>query len=203
MPHLRWSDGHADEAEYSDCQSCKFDSDGFMLDCSRNGVAKVEVAKRLILQMALMGLNTLMLYTEDTYEIPEQPYFGYMRGRYSQKELQELDQYAQGFGIELIPCIQTLAHLNQMFRWSAFQSVKDVNDIMLAEEPATYELIEQMLRACRNSFSTHKIHIGMDEAWMLGLGNYQIKRGVVPTIEIFCRHLSKVNEICKNMILDL
>ena len=33
-----------------------------------------------------MGLNSLMLYMEDTYEIPEYPYFGHLRGRYSQSD---------------------------------------------------------------------------------------------------------------------
>ena len=35
-----------------------------------------------------------MLYTEDTYEVDNEPYFGYMRGRYSADELRELDDYA-------------------------------------------------------------------------------------------------------------
>ena len=64
-----------------------------MLDCSRNGVMKLSVVKKFIRYMAIMGLDTLMLYTEDTYEIPEYPYFGYMRGRYSCEELKEMDEY--------------------------------------------------------------------------------------------------------------
>ena len=44
-----------------------------MLDCSRNAVPRVEAVKMVLRKMALMGLNTLMLYTEDTYEVPEQP----------------------------------------------------------------------------------------------------------------------------------
>ena len=58
----------------------------------------------------------LMLYTEDTYEVDNQPYFGYLRGRYSQKELREIDDYAFKHGMELIPAIQTLAHLKSIFR---------------------------------------------------------------------------------------
>ena len=79
-----------------------------------------------------MGYDTLMLYTEDTYEIDNQPLFGYMRGRYSQKELKELDVYANQYGIELIPCIQTLAHLNTLFRWPEYEKIQDINDILLA-----------------------------------------------------------------------
>ena len=61
------------------------------------------------------------------------------------KELQELDDYADSLGIELIPCIQTLAHLEQMFRWAKFNEINDCNGILLVDEPKTYELIEKMI----------------------------------------------------------
>ena len=83
---------------------------GVMLDCSRNGVMKPEAVKRMIDCLQKMGYNALELYTEDTFEVEGEPYFGYLRGRYTGAELKELDLYAAAHGIELIPCIQTLAH---------------------------------------------------------------------------------------------
>ena len=65
---------------------------GAMLDMSRNQVMTVAAVKEWMDRQAALGLNMLMLYTEDTYEIPEYPYFGYLRGRYTREELQELDQ---------------------------------------------------------------------------------------------------------------
>lgn len=188
---------HAQEEEYRTVQPAHFKMDGVMLDCSRNGVMKPDVVKKFIRYMALMGLDTLMLYTEDTYEIPEYPYFGYMRGRYSQDELREMDAYAYSFGIELVPCIQTLGHMEKAFRWSCFDNVKDTGDILLCDEPETYSFIEAMVRACRNCFRTKRIHIGMDEAHMMGLGKYLDKHGFEKREEIFCRHLDRVNAICE------
>mgnify|MGYP000936717151 CR=1 FL=1 len=46
-----------------------------MLDCSRNAVFTVEKVKAMIRILAKLGLNRLLLYTEDTYEVPELPYF--------------------------------------------------------------------------------------------------------------------------------
>lgn len=40
-----------------------------MLDCSRNAVFTVEKVKFLIRTLAKLGMNVLMLYTEDTYEV--------------------------------------------------------------------------------------------------------------------------------------
>lgn len=56
---------------------------GTMLDCSRNAVMSVNSLKKWIDITADLGYNTLLLYTEDTYELDDNPYFGYMRGRYT------------------------------------------------------------------------------------------------------------------------
>ncbi len=188
---------NAHREHYSVTQPARFRMDGMMLDCSRNGVMKPEMVKKFIRYMAVMGMDTLMLYTEDTYEIPEYPYFGYLRGRYSCNELKALDDYADGFGIELIPCIQTLAHLDGVMRWPCFDNVRDCDNILLCGEEKTYQLIEAMIKACRNCFRTKQIHVGMDEAIRLGLGKYLERNGYERQEEIFCRHLCRVNEICK------
>lgn len=188
---------HSEQEQYGISQKSCFRMNGVMLDCSRNGVVNMKTAKQMLRYMAFMGLDMLMLYTEDTYEIPEYPYFGYMRGRYTVSEIQELDAYAASLGIELIPCIQTLAHLSATLRWSCFDGIKDNDDILLCGEEKTYEFIEAMIRACRASYKTNRIHIGMDEAFMLGLGQYRVKNGIQNRDEIFCKHLDRVNEICK------
>lgn len=182
---------HLSESNFQIQQNVRFTHNGVMLDCSRNGVMKPGAIKRIIRHMAFMGLDTLMLYTEDTYEVPEYPYFGYMRGRYTQQELRELDAYAQGFGIDLVPCIQTLAHLQCAVRWRAFEDVVDTADILLTDEEKTYALIEAMIQACRNSFASRRIHIGMDEAYLVGLGKYRDKHGETDRTALFCLKRSK------------
>lgn len=107
---------------------------GTMLDCSRNAVMNVNSLKKWIDICAKIGFNTVLLYTEDTYEIPEEPYFGYLRGRYSQAEIKEVDAFAKERGVELIPCIQTLAHVNGIVRWPAFAPIIDTADILLGTD---------------------------------------------------------------------
>jgi hypothetical protein len=168
----------------------------YMQDNSRNAVCNVGTIKKMIRQMALMGYDSLMLYTEDTYEIEEYPYFGYMRGRYSKEELKELVAYGNHYGIELVPCIQTLAHLNAIFQWNAFSEVRDLGDILLCGSEKTYELIEAMVKTCANIFTAKRINIGMDEAEMLGLGKYLRLNGYNDRAEIMMNHLKRVVEIC-------
>ncbi|MDQ8738997.1 beta-N-acetylhexosaminidase [Paenibacillus sp. LHD-38] len=175
----------------------RFDFNGPMLDVSRNAVLKVETVKQMIGYMALMGLNGLMLYAEDTYEIPNQPYFGYMRGRYTLEELKELDDYAVQFGIEIVPCIQTLAHLAQALKWPFASKIRDNHDILLVGEPETYVFIEEMIVAATAPFRSKRIHIGMDESFGLGLGRYLEQHGYRERFAIMNEHVGQVLEITR------
>ena len=114
----------------------------------------------------------LLLYTEDTYEVTDEPYFGYMRGRYSQAELRELDAYAKKQGMTIMPCIQTLAHLYAIKRWPEYWPHFDTDDILLAGDERVYTLIDHMFRSLAASLSCRTIHLGMDEAEMFARGRY-------------------------------
>ena len=103
-----------------------------MLDASRNGVLKTEVIKRFIDRVKIMGYDTVGIYMEDVYEIDGEPYFGHLRGRYSKAELKEINAYAKAAGMNVLPCIQTLAHLHGMFRWRQYAAIRDTDDILLS-----------------------------------------------------------------------
>ena len=170
---------------------------GVMMDMSRNGVMRVEEVKNIATILKQMGYNMIQLYTEDTYEVENEPYFGYMRGRYSVAEMQDIVAYCNSIDVEVIPCIQTLAHLNQIFRWPAYSPINDINDILMVDEPRTYEFIENMFKTLRKCYTSNYIHIGMDEAHYLGLGKFLDKNGPQNRFEILCRHLAKVVEIAE------
>ena len=122
----------------------QYDYFGVLLDMSRNAVMKVSELKNFIDVLAKLGYNAIELYTEDTYEVPSEPYFGYLRGRYTQNEIREIDLYAKQKGIELIPCIQTLAHFNGPRKNFALRELFDTADILLCGEDRTYEFIENL-----------------------------------------------------------
>lgn len=176
---------------------------GTMLDCSRNAVMRPEAVERWIDILADLGYDSLMLYTEDTFELDTQPYFGHLRGRYSQQELRSIDDYACAKGVELIPCIQTLAHLNQIFQWDCYASIRDCYDILLAGDEKTYGLIEEMFRVISKTFRSKTVNIGMDEAHMLGRGQYLTRFGLQERTEILLGHLERVSQIAKKYGLQL
>lgn len=173
----------------------QFETIGPMFDLSRNAVMKVESFEGMFRKLALMGFDSAMLYMEDTYEIKSEPYFGYMRGRYSQTELTQLDDYANQFGIELIPCIQTLAHLEEFLKWSAASHLKDTRGALLVGSEDTYSFIKEMIESVTKPFRSKKIHIGMDEAEELGRGIYLNKYGYKDRLELMTEHLNRVLEV--------
>lgn len=175
---------------------CPFSTFGIMLDCSRNAVMTVERLKEWLKGLSLLGYNMAMLYTEDTYELPDEPFFGYMRGAYTAAELKEMDSYAAKLGIEMIPCIQTLGHLEQILSWHAYGEVKDTGSVLLVDEEKTYKLIDKMVSHWGKVFKSRRIHVGMDETHDLGRGRFYDRFGHECHFDIFNRHLAKVVDIC-------
>ena len=172
-----------------------FDTLGFMIDVSRNAVLTPDAAKKLLRTMAYMGFNLGMMYTEDVYEIENEPFFGYMRGRYSQTELRELDDYADALGVELVPCIQTLGHLENALKWGDLAKYRDTASVLLVDDDGVYDLIGRMIASAASTYRSRRIHLGMDEAMDLGLGRYLQKNGYQNGFEIIKKHLDKVEEI--------
>lgn len=170
-----------------------FNKLGVMVDCSRNAVMSVDSLKRFISLINKIGYNQVHLYMEDTYELQGEDHFGYLRGKYSAEELKELDDFCYGIGVELVPNIQTLAHMSAFARFRG--DIMDVGDIMLVGNDKVYDLIDRMFASLRKCFRTDNIHIGMDEAFMLGRGKYYDIHGTCDRTDILFEHLNRVCEI--------
>lgn len=188
--------------EFEIIEEKNFKTTGVMPDLSRNAVLKKEQLYFFLRKMAVMGLNTLLLYIEDVYEIEDEPYFGYMRGRYTQEELKQVDDYAHALGIEVIPAIQTLAHLQTALRWNDRRNIKDTEDILLVGEKETYRFIDKMITAATRPFRTKRIHIGMDEAMDLGLGRYLELNNYQHRFAIMMKHLDEVMKLTTEKKLE-
>lgn len=179
-----------------------FPSRGVMVDTSRNGVPRLETLRELVRRFALMGLNRLMLYCEDTVAVAGEPFVGYFRGGYSCAELRELDEYAELFGLEVVPCIQTLGHMEQVLQWPAYRSLRDTPEVLLVDEPATYAFIEKLIEAATAPFRSRRIHIGLDEAHGVGSGAYRQRHGPTRPFDVLSSHLQQVTAICERRGLE-
>ena len=187
---------HSKNGPFELTQKPRFDTLGPMLDMSRGKVMNVTAVKEYIDNIAALGMNMLMLYTEDMFEVEDYPKFGYLRGRYTVAELQEIDNYGYEMGVELIPCIQTFGHLEQYIKLKDKEVPNENAKVLLPEDPDTYAFIDAELATIRKAFRTDRIHLGMDETQGLGLGKYLKEHGLRDSGEIYREHLAKVLEIC-------
>lgn len=180
-----------------------FQETGIMLDCSRNGTVDKPMLKEFIRFCAASGMNQLYLYMEDVYEVPGDPYFGAYRGKYTYEDLKELDEYGNKAGVELIPAIQTLAHLHTYLRWPKTKILRDTEDILMVGTKDTGEFVRKMIQSVSAPFSSKKIHVGMDEADLLGLGQYLRMNGFEERYGIMTKHLQMVSQICGEEGLEM
>lgn len=184
-------------------ESTPFETLGIMLDVSRGMVMTVEHLKMWLRRIALSGCNLVMLYTEDVYELDDEPFFGYMRGAYTLEELREIDDYASSLGIEMVGCIQTLGHMEQILKWDcAYHALSDTSRVMLVDAAETRKLIEKMLDFWAKAFRSRRIHIGMDETLDLGKGRYLGIHGYERAFDLFNRHLGTVEALCRERGLE-
>ncbi|MBO6157947.1 MAG: beta-N-acetylhexosaminidase [Firmicutes bacterium] len=181
-----------------------FTLNGPMYDVSQgNAVINLASVKRLLRTMAQMGLNMFMLYCEDSYVVEGEPYFGYMRGKYTQADMKAIDDYADALGIEVIPCIQTLAHMANTLRWNGvYGDLAEDDECLLVGEEKVYEFIRRMIESASAPLRSRRIHIGMDEAWQLGLGKYLRLHGYTEKTAIMHEHLQRVIKIVRELGLE-
>ncbi len=190
------------EGDWEREEEAAFASNGCMADCARNGVPRPAMLRAQMDAMAHLGMNRLYLYLEDVLELPGYPYFGYGRGRYTQEEIGDLVEYGQMWGIELVPCIQTLAHLPSLLKQPACASWKDIDDILLVEEEPVRELLRALLLRCKQLFPSGLVHLGMDEAAHLGRGARLDARGYEKGAVIMARHMEWLARECQSLGLE-
>ena len=173
-----------------------FDTLGAMLDVSRGRVLTVDYLKGRLDRMKKMGYNAVMLYTEDVFRLEGEPKWGYMRGGYTLEEMKDLKAHADKIGFRMIPCIETLGHLEQPFRWADFADVKNTGSTILVGEEKSYALIDKIVAFWAQAVGGTRIHLGMDEAWGFAGAKYEKRNGKRPGVDVFLDHLKRVNEIC-------
>ena len=175
----------------------EMDFRGLMVDSSRNGVMSPAKLREVMVRLALFGYNALCLYTEDTYEVKGHPEMGYLRGRYTQRELGELDRYAAGLGIEMFPCIQTLGHLRQILSHPNYSHLQDNENVLNLKVDETYTFLEDMIENAARPYKSDRIHLGLDETWGLSQGKAFVRNKPIDPREDYLNHVNWLADLCR------
>lgn len=167
------------------------------LECSSGCAPKVSSLKKFIDYLSSFGYQEFYLGLTDAYKIPEYPYFNYHRGSYSKEELKDIEGYAAKKGVKVIPAIQVLGHLEFIWRHESFRGFMDTRSILEVANPKAYAFVEAMFKSISESFSGRTIHIGMDETFGLGLGEYLNKHGLKDKKVLLLEYLKEVVKIAQ------
>ena len=106
---------------------------------------RMETLKRLIDWHAFFKVNMIAFEMEDKYEYPSHPIIG-APGAYTKAEMQELTRYALEQHIQLVPDVQSPAHMNYVLKHPEFAHLKSDSSNYQACmcDPEAIELIFDM-----------------------------------------------------------
>lgn len=181
----------------SGIQTPDFEFRGIMLDSSRGAVHKVEFLKREMIRLALLGMNYFCLYTEDTYEVDGEELFGFARGRYSKQEIRELDAFAEQIGITMFPCMQTLGHMEYLFKLKRYKHLSDTPRIFNVKLEESRAFIEKLILNASEPYKTNLIHLGTDEPYGIGTGAALDFEQPVKPDKLYADHVKWLSGICQ------
>ncbi len=173
----------------------RFECLSALIECSSGLVPTVDKVKEYLSVLSKMGYNRLYLGMADAYKIKEEPFFNYKRGGYTTEDLREMDAYAKECGVELIAQIHTLSHLHFVRKYPEYYDLFDTDCVLMVGDERVYTLIDHMVNAISEGLSSRKIHIGYDEVFNIGTGDYLKKYGPADKKELLLRHLHRVLEI--------
>ncbi len=177
---------------------------GVMLWPSDMGVPTLEELYRLVDMFALMKYNMIQLYF-DTFMFEYDSFRRYLDGKsyITQEEIHLLDAYCRERHIELIANQELLGH---MTRWLATDEFKHIGiPVEGMETPFTmnplldesFELAKKIIDDLLPHFSSNLVHIGMDEAYGLGVGDTKAYADTFGNSALLADWITKISEYIK------
>jgi hypothetical protein len=145
---------------------------GVMLDVSRGKVPTLETLKGLVDMLAQLKLNALMLYVEHTFRFRRHPLIGKGASPLDAETLRELDDHAAAQHVELIPCLQSLGHMDHILTLPRYRELAETEMgwTIAPTHPGSRELIEDLYDEFLPNFRSRRMNANCDEPWDLGLG---------------------------------
>lgn len=175
----------------------EFDEFSAFLECSTNSTPTISALKKYIDYLSAFGYTHLYLGLTDCYKIKGEPYFNFGRAGYTTEQFREVDAYAAEKGIELRANVQVLAHMPFMYQWDCYKHLYDTQEAFMVGKEEVYQFVDKILATMSEAIKSRTIHIGMDEAWELGMGQYRVKNGFTEKRDLLLTHLQRVVEIAK------
>lgn len=157
---------------------------GAMLDISRDRVPQQRELLAWIDRLADWKINQLQLYCEHTFAYQRHPDVWREASPLTALELRELGRRAAARGVELVPCTNTLGHMERWLKHDRYRPLAEcpdgfvdpwgktraVGSTLAAVLPGSLALVGEILEELLPCFDSPQVNIGGDEPFELGQG---------------------------------
>lgn len=148
----------------------EFKVKGFHLDL-RIQVLTPKALNQLVDEIAVLGLNTLVMEYEATYPYQKHPILSNHLS-YSEKEIDDFLKYCQHKNIDVIPLKQCFGHVEYILRHEKYAPLREneleISQICPIKEKEAKKLFEELFKELVEKHSSKYFHIGGDETYLLG-----------------------------------
>jgi len=171
---------------------------GLMLDVSRGKVPTRATLEALIEFCSRVRLNVLMLYVEHTFDFRRHPEIGAGSSPLDAETLLALDGFAAERGVELVPCLQSLGHMERVLSLDRYAHLAE-SDRRWSLSPSrseTYGLLEDLYDEFLPLFESKRFNANCDEPFDLGRGQSAAREPARSPGELFAHHVEKLEHLC-------
>ena len=153
---------------------------GVLLDVSRDKVPTVDTLEALIDRLASWKVNHVQLYMEHTFAYGGHDVVWADASPFTPADIVRLDRFCRDRHVELTPNQNGLGHFERWLRHEPYRSMAITPDgwidgrgrhrpptTLEPTDPRTLELVSSLLAELSSSFSSRRVHVGLDEPWEL------------------------------------
>jgi hexosaminidase len=173
---------------------------GIMLDVSRGKVPTLESLRQLVDLCAKLKLNALMLYTEHTFRFRRHPEIGRNDSPLDAESMRDLDGYAAARFVDLIPCLQSLGHMEHILKLPSYENLAetDAGWTVSPQEPGTYELLRDLYDEYLPNFRSGLVNVNCDEPWDLERGKSAARARELGPGGVYLEHVARLRELARD-----
>lgn len=153
---------------------------GVMLDVSRDKVPTMATVKDLVARLASFKVNQVQLYMEHTFAYAGHDDVWAAASPFTADEIRDLDAFCAEHHVELVPNQNCLGHMERWLRLERYRPLALTPDgwtdprgrtrppmTVDPSNPGSLELARDLLGQLVASFSSRRVHVGLDEPWEL------------------------------------
>ncbi|MGN0813427.1 MAG: family 20 glycosylhydrolase [Candidatus Coproplasma sp.] len=160
------------------------------------------------------GYNTIVLYLENAIRTQCTSFFS-EEETYSEEEIRHVVTYGQSLGLDVIPALENLGHLEKFFLYPQLENLSEITELSQGRgfdnfphgacgcitNPELLKFTDQYIREVCALFNSPYVHMGLDEPFDLAVCD-RCKAAIASgtsKADLFLNHILHTYELCKSM----